>query len=74
MNKQPNSRERQSLAKAKVGYVDAADRSWQQFVAGFANPELHTVAAFSVIGFLVALNLILRFPDMGAVIAQYNLF
>jgi hypothetical protein len=74
MNKRPDSRERQSVAKAKVGYVDAEDGSWQQFIAGVANPELHTVVAFSLIGFLVALNLILRFPDMGAVIAQYNLF
>jgi hypothetical protein len=36
--------------------------------------DLFIVFAFSVIGLLVTLNLILRFPDFGAMIAQYNRF
>jgi hypothetical protein len=32
------------------------------------------VAAFSAIGLLVMLNVILRFPDLGTVIAQFNQF
>ena len=31
------------------------------------------VVAFCLIGFLLTLNFMLRFPDMGALIAQYNL-
>jgi hypothetical protein len=38
------------------------------------NPDFLTVAAFSVVGILVMLNLILRFPDLGLLIAQYNQF
>jgi len=33
-----------------------------------------SVAAFCTIGLLVTLNVILRFPEFGAIIAQYNLF
>jgi hypothetical protein len=33
-----------------------------------------SVAAFCAIGLLVTLNVILRFPELGAIIAQYNLF
>jgi len=36
--------------------------------------ELAAVAMFCAIGLLVTLNLILRFPDLGAIIAQYNQF
>jgi hypothetical protein len=45
-----------------------------RFVAALANPDLLAVLAFCLIGLLVALNLILRFPAFGAVIEQYNLF
>jgi hypothetical protein len=36
--------------------------------------EWWPVVAFSLIGLLVTLNVILHFPDWGAVIAQYNQF
>ena len=36
--------------------------------------NLQMIVALSVIGILTALNLMLRFPDLGAVIAQYNQF
>jgi hypothetical protein len=45
-----------------------------RFVAALANPDLLAVLAFCLIGLLVALNLILRFPAFGAVIEQYNQF
>jgi hypothetical protein len=32
------------------------------------------VVAFSLIGLLVTLNVILHFPEWGALIAQYNQF
>jgi hypothetical protein len=37
-------------------------------------PEWWPVVAFSLIGLLVTLNVILLFPEWGAVIAQYNQF
>ncbi len=49
-------------------------RQRTRFVAALANPDLLAVLAFCVIGLLVALNLILRSSDFGAVIEQYNLF
>jgi hypothetical protein len=36
--------------------------------------DLNAVVVFCLIGLLLALNLILRFPDFGAVIEQYNQF
>lgn len=47
---------------------------WSRLVTAIANPDLHAVVAFCLIGFLLALNLILRFPDFGAVIEQFNQF
>jgi hypothetical protein len=40
----------------------------------FTVPEWWPVVAFSLIGLLVTLNVILHFPEWGAVIAQYNQF
>ena len=38
------------------------------------NPDFLAVAAFSAIGILVMLNVMLRFPEFGTLIAQYNQF
>ncbi len=38
------------------------------------NSDLWTVAAFSVIGILVMLNLMLSLPDLSILVAQYNQF
>jgi hypothetical protein len=38
------------------------------------NPEFLTVVAFSAIGILAMLNVMLLFPDLGTLIAQYNQF
>ena len=45
-----------------------------QLATGIANPELHAVIAFCLVGILLTLNFILRFPDFGAIIEQYNQF
>jgi hypothetical protein len=39
-----------------------------------ANPQLHTIVALNLIGVLLLLNIILRFPDVGSIIAEYNKF
>ena len=36
--------------------------------------DLQLVVAFSLIGLLIALNLMFRCPEYGAIIAQYNQF
>jgi hypothetical protein len=51
-----------------------AKTAWHRTVAAIMTPDLSAVIAFCLIGFLLALNLILRFPDLGAVIEQYNQF
>ena len=38
------------------------------------NSEPFATLAFCIIGLLLTLNFILYFPDLGAVIAQYNQF
>jgi hypothetical protein len=51
-----------------------AKTTWHRAVAAIMTPDLCAVVAFCLIGILLALNLILRFPDFGAVIEQYNQF
>jgi uncharacterized membrane protein YdfJ with MMPL/SSD domain len=50
------------------------ETEWSRLMTVIANPELHAVIAFCLIGLLLTLNLILRFPDLGAIIEQYNKF
>jgi hypothetical protein len=70
MNKrQPKVRELQVLPEAR-----SANDSWQRLYAALTDHDVQIVAAFCLIGLLLTLNLIFRFPDMGAVIAQYNQF
>jgi hypothetical protein len=38
------------------------------------NPELHSIVAFCTIGLLVMLNVMMRFPDLGEVIASNAIF
>jgi hypothetical protein len=61
----------QAFSQRNGLYIGASGgSSWRQVVA---DPALQAVVAFSLIGLLLALNLMFRFPDIGAVIAQYNL-
>jgi hypothetical protein len=71
MNMQLRTGEFQASANSTDRRVHSANRSWRKLGA---DPDVLAVAAFCVIGFLLTLNFMLRFPDMGAVIAQYNQF
>jgi hypothetical protein len=51
-----------------------ADERWQWLYAAMLKPDALAVVAFCLIGLLLALNLILRFPEMGAVLEQCNQF
>ena len=49
------------------------DLAASSVVAGVsAHSHLHTVIALCLIVLLLVVNAILRFPDLGAIIAQYN--
>ena len=50
------------------------ETEWSRLVTVIADPDLHAVIAFCLIGFLLTLNFILRFPELGAIIEQYNQF
>jgi hypothetical protein len=71
MNEQLRIRELKALAKTTNHYIDPTKPSWRELLT---DPDMYAVVAFCLIGILLALNLMLRFPDMGAVIAQYNQF
>jgi hypothetical protein len=61
----------QAFSQHNGRYIGASGgSSWRQVVA---DPALQAVVGFCLIGLLLALSLMFRFPDIGAVIAQYNL-
>jgi hypothetical protein len=59
---------------AKPNDSDRLLATWRQLVAVITDRELTTITALCTIALLIALNLILRFPDLGALIEQYNQF
>jgi hypothetical protein len=48
--------------------------AWSRFREFVGSADFQLALAFSLIGLLITLNLIFRFPEFGAVIAQYNQF
>jgi hypothetical protein len=47
---------------------------WSHVRDILTNPELHCVVAFCTIGLLVMLNVMVRFPDLGELIASSAIF
>jgi hypothetical protein len=47
---------------------------WLQVRGIVTNPELHSVVAFCIIGLLVMFNVMVRFPDLGELIASSAIF
>jgi hypothetical protein len=39
-----------------------------------SDPELHFIAALCLVGLLLTINVILRFPDFGDAVAAVDLF
>jgi hypothetical protein len=74
MNTEPKVRKLQPLARAKRKHVHPAEEPLRRILIAVTNPDLQTIVAFSLIGLLVTLNVLFRFPDLGAIIAQYNQF
>ncbi len=52
----------------------ASRGGWDRMVAAISNRDLQAVVVFSTIGFLVTINVVLRFPDFGEIVAQFALF
>lgn len=69
----PTMRELQPLIRAKGREADPASWQWSWLKTVVANPDLVAIVIFCLIGLLLALNIMLRFPDFGALIEQYNL-
>ena len=74
MSQSPVIRQLQTLEKSKGHNVNEAPNRWSEFLAIFSNPELPMIVAFCLLGLLLTFSLILRYPDLGAVIEQYNQF
>jgi hypothetical protein len=51
----------------------AAPEGSRRFAALF-DPDLIVIVKFCIVGLLLTLVVMLRFPDFGAIIAQYNQF
>jgi uncharacterized membrane protein YdfJ with MMPL/SSD domain len=64
----------QRLIKPADRRTRGSETKWPRFVAAIADPELHAVVAYCLIGLLLTIILILCFPDFGAIIEQYNQF
>ncbi len=74
MSQAPVIRRLQPLEKSKGYYVDAPEGPWSRLVATVADPDLPAIVAFCLTGLLIALTVMQRFPDFGAVIEQFNQF
>jgi hypothetical protein len=74
MSQSPVIRKLQTSEKSKGHNVDEASSRWPELLAMFTNPDLPMIVVFCLLGLLLTFSLILRFPDFGAVIEQYNQF
>lgn len=74
MTQLPPMRKLQPLPTATVRRVGTTGAAWGRIVATLTNPELVTITVFCAIGFLIAINLILRFPDFGATLQRFQQF
>jgi hypothetical protein len=72
MTHPPTGSKLQSLTKPRN--LRSVETSWDRFIAAINNTELLVIIAICTLGLLITLNVVLRFPDFGAVIEQYNQF
>jgi hypothetical protein len=68
------TRELEPTAKPEDRRFKTLQMTWDRIVAATTNPNLIAVTLFCAIGLLISLNLILRFPDAGLFVEQYNVF
>jgi hypothetical protein len=70
----PIIRKHQPLEKPKRRYGGTQVRPWAILIGALKNSNLHTIIALVLIGLLLLLNFIFRFPSLGGVISEYNQF
>ena len=70
----PEARRSPPPTKSTARPASIAKTAWLQVVGAIMTPDFTAVVAFCLIGFLLAINLMLRFPGLGAVIEQSNQF
>lgn len=70
MTERSTSHQPQVIAERLIRPVGSPPQS----TASSSKGDWQLVVAFSLIGLLAALNLMFRFPELGALIAQYNQF
>ena len=68
----PITQNLQSSTKPAGLYAAAIKALWGRLVALLSDPVLLAVSVFCVIGLLITLNLIIRFPDFTAVSEQFQ--
>jgi|HubBroStandDraft_2_1064218.scaffolds.fasta_scaffold1176707_1 hypothetical protein len=63
------------IATARV-YVhqSAAEKIWSNCFAIISNRDLHFVVGFCLAGFLLTINVVMRFPDFGQTLAALGMF
>jgi len=59
---------------ARPSPASPAEIAWSRFVATITNRDLTAVVAVCTIGYLIAVNVILRFPDFGEAVATLATF
>jgi esterase/lipase superfamily enzyme len=64
----------QAVRKSAYRRVGMIGTGCRQLAGTFVNSNFGAVVAFCSIGLLIAINLILRFPDLSTLIMEYNLF
>jgi len=59
---------------ARTYVVPSVTTAWLRVVTAVSDPELRTIIAICTIGILVTLNMALRFPDFGGLVADLECF
>ena len=67
-------RELQPLPQPGARPIAVGATPWRRLGAAMADPQFVAVAAFCAIGLLITMNVILRFPDFGATLVQFQQF
>lgn len=62
------------VAARSQACIRARQTGWSRLAAAVSNPDLQAVFFFCTIGFLVTINVVLRFPDFGLTVAQLAMF
>jgi len=63
-----------NLKARSYARLSAAEIAWSRIWTTVTHPDLRVIVAFCTIGYLIAINLIIRFPDFGDTVAALAIF